>query len=149
VGSIPTPGIARLERGRAVNAPAMVFNLASVLWVALGGALGSVGRFAIGELLRRPPGPPQFPWGTFTVNITGAVALGWVFGWALDSALAPQYRAFLMIGVLGGFTTFSSFSFETLSLIQSGQSAKALLYVVLSVALSVGGTALGYGLART
>jgi len=132
-----------------MNAPAAVFNLTSVLWVALGGALGSVGRFAVGELLRRPPGPPQFPWGTFTVNVTGAIAIGWVFGWALDSALAPQHRAFLMIGVLGGFTTFSSFSFETLSLFQSGQTAKALLYVVSSVALSVGGTALGFGIARS
>lgn len=122
--------------------------LSTALWVGLGGALGSVARFAIGELLRRPPGPPQFPWGTLTVNVTGAFALGWIFGWTLDSSLAPQHRAFLMVGVLGGFTTFSAFSFETAGLLQSAQYGKALVYVVSSVALSVGGTLLGLGLAR-
>jgi CrcB protein len=118
------------------------------LWVAAGGALGSTARWAIGELIRRPPGPPSFPWATCSVNLTGAIALGWIFGWAVEASVAPEHRAFLMVGLLGGFTTFSAFAFETLGLLQGGQYGKAGLYVLASVVLSVGGAALGFELAR-
>lgn len=132
-----------------MNATDWAFNGVTALWVALGGAIGSVARFAIGELLRRPPLPPQFPWATFTVNLTGAFAIGWIFGWAADASISPQHRAFLMVGVLGGFTTFSAFSLETAGLLQSAQFGKALLYVISSVVLSVAATFAGFGLART
>ena len=128
--------------------PLPALSLRVALWVAAGGALGSTARWAIAELLRRPPGPPTFPWATFSVNLTGALALGWLFGWAVDASIAPEHRAFLLVGVLGGFTTFSAFAFETLALMQNGQYGKAALYVVASVALSVGAAALGFGLAR-
>ncbi len=126
--------------------PALSLRVA--LWVAAGGALGSTARWVVAELLRRPAGPPGFPWATFSVNITGALALGWLVGWAVGASLAPEHRAFLLVGVLGGFTTFSAFAFETLGLLQNGQYARAALYVSASVVLSVGAAALGFGIAR-
>jgi CrcB protein len=121
----------------------------TVLWVAAGGAIGAALRFLLGEWARQHSALGGFPWATLGINVTGSLMLGLLAGGALlgDSA-SPQLRAMLMIGVLGGFTTFSSFSLETLTMLQAGAMSRAALYTLSSVALSVGAAALGMVLAR-
>lgn len=116
------------------------------LWVALGGALGSVARFALATVLAERLGA-IFPWMTLLVNASGSLVIGLLASLgahgvrALDSADA---RAFLMVGVLGGYTTFSSFSLQTLELARAGAWGAAGGYVALSLLLCLGGVWLGY-----
>jgi CrcB protein len=108
----------------------------SYLLIALGGAIGSVSRFATTEwVLAR--WPSIFPWGTLLVNVLGSLVIGMLAVLAESSrwSLSLEARQFLMIGVLGGFTTFSSFSLQTLVLLRSGAALTADLNVIVSVAL--------------
>jgi CrcB protein len=93
------------------------------LWVALGGAIGTAGRFAL-SLFAATHFGETFPWGTLIINITGSFVIGF-FGTAADPdgmlMVRPEFRTFFMIGVCGGYTTFSSFSLQTLRLAQAGQ----------------------------
>ena len=90
-----------------------------------------------------------FPYGTLAVNVLGSLVMGFLFVWLLERLSNDlTLRAFLLIGLLGAFTTFSTFSVETLNLIESGQLARALVYVLLSVVLCVAAAALGVLLAR-
>lgn len=102
--------------------------------VGMGGALGAMARFGIGRLVGAWPG--GWPMATFVVNLSGGVLMGLV-----ATLLLPQgqegWRLFLGVGVLGGFTTFSSFSLELLSLLDDGQWTLALFYALASVILSV------------
>jgi fluoride exporter len=101
------------------------------LWIALGSALGGMGRHWITTIASsRFPG--SFPWGTFSVNLLGSLLIGLIAGISNDR-LPPAVRSTLTIGVLGGFTTFSAFSFQTASLFKSGQSNLGLLYAFSSV----------------
>jgi CrcB protein len=85
-----------------------------------------------------------FPWGTLTVNVVGSLLIGLAFVWFTERSVAsPAWRAFMMIGLLGGFTTFSSFSLETLHLLQEGAAIRALGNVLLSVSLCVVACGLG------
>jgi len=118
------------------------------LWVAIGGALGSVARFWMDGLISDKFGT-SFPWGTLSINIGGSFLIG-IIG-ALASAegrLDPQARVFatqfLMFGVCGGYTTFSSFSWRTLRFIQERQWFYAGGYVLLSVLLCMVAVWLGY-----
>lgn len=114
------------------------------LLVALGGALGASGRFGVNLLA--PWGGVGMPWGTLAVNVVGGFAMGLLF------AFAAENRALLLfagVGVLGGFTTFSAFSMETVRLLQRGDVASAGLYAALSVIASVGAAFAGYMLARS
>jgi CrcB protein len=120
----------------------------TVLWVALGGALGSALRFGISEWMRRVPALAALPWATLTVNVVGSLVLGWFLHWAVDADVSPQLRAFVAIGVCGGFTTFSTFAFETVTLLESGYLARAMLYGALSVGLSLAAIIAGFQLAR-
>ncbi len=139
MGSIPTPGI--------VNSP-VALSLSTVLWVALGGALGSTLRFAAGDALRRLPAAAGFPWATLAVNVVGSFAIGWFMRWASVTEASPSVRAFVAIGVCGGFTTFSTFAAENLVLLQEGQVTRAAAHAVLSLALTVGAAYLGFLTAR-
>ncbi len=116
------------------------------LWVALGGALGSVARYACAGLAVRLVGP-AFPWGTLFVNVTGSFVIG-VLGALITSdgrpLVAGDARAFLIVGVLGGFTTFSSFSGDTLNLARAGEWAAAGANVGASVVLCLVAVWLGY-----
>ena len=104
-----------------------------MLLVAAGGALGSVGRFLTGEWMTRLSGT-GFPWGTLAVNLAGSLLAGLVFAWLAGRDGAGAWlRLLLMVGVLGGFTTWSSFALETLLLGRSGNTGAALAYVVASV----------------
>lgn len=120
------------------------------VWVALGGALGSVARYACATTAARWLGA-AFPWGTLLVNVTGSFAIGLLAVLvAADGRplLAGDARAFLLVGVLGGFTTFSSFSLDAALLIERGAWGPALGYVLGSVALSIGGLFAGLWIMR-
>jgi CrcB protein len=119
------------------------------VWVALGGAMGSVARFACSTAAARWLGA-AFPWGTLFVNVTGSFAIGLLA--ALVAAdgrplLGGDARAFVLVGVLGGFTTFSSFSLETLALARTGALGAAAFNVALSVAMCLAGAWLGFAAA--
>lgn len=110
------------------------------LAVAIGGAIGALCRYAIVSYLV-PVSPNRFPVGTLLVNVLGCICIGVLFVVVIQkNLLGPQWRLFLMTGLLGAFTTFSTFSIETLQLWQQGQSAMALSYVVLSFVLCLAGT---------
>lgn len=139
MGSTPTPGI--------VNTLAPV-TFANVLWVALGGAIGSSLRYGIGEAARRVPALAGFPWATLAINVLGSLVIGWFLRWSeMHEATVPM-RAFIAVGLCGGFTTFSTFASENAALLYGGQPAKALLHAFASVTLSVAAIFAGYALAR-
>ena len=123
----------------------------TLAYVALGGALGALARYGISGWVYDRMGE-NFPWGTLIVNLVGCLALGMVIRWLQVSAVSPEVRPFLTIGVLGAFTTFSTFSYETVALLQEGQWLRAGLYMGGSVALGliamVAGMALVTALAR-
>lgn len=120
-----------------------------MIWfVALGSALGGVARYLLGGLVQQA-GRGTFPTGTLVINVTGSFLLGLIYRYAADSvAITPELRAMLAIGFCGGFTTFSTFSYETVRLIEDGEFARASVYMLLSVGLSVGGAMLGLAAGR-
>lgn len=132
----------------ALMPPIVPFPPTTVLWVALGGALGSALRFGAGEMLRRVPALAAFPWGTLIVNVLGSLLIGWFLRWSTTAETTPQLRAFVAIGLCGGFTTFSTFAAENLALLQGGQVARASAHALLSLVLTVGAAFVGYTLAR-
>lgn len=117
--------------------------------IALGGAVGSVGRYLMAQGVTAWLGR-GFPWGTLSVNILGSFVMGVLFQ-VFSERLPTQelWRLALMVGVLGGFTTFSSFSLESLQLLLHGEYRSALAYVATSVGLCITGTWMGLLLART
>lgn len=107
------------------------------LLASLGGAIGAGARYLVNTGALRLIGP-AFPWATFTVNVTGSAAMGFLLTFiALRLGGAVEWRTFLLTGILGGFTTFSAFSMDAAQLWDRGASALALLYVVGSVGLSI------------
>ncbi len=105
------------------------------LAVAAGGALGSLARFWLAAIMTMLTGP-RFPWGTLLINVLGSFIIGLVAGLTAVPArigMHPDVRVFLMVGICGGFTTFSAFSLQTLELLQSGEVASALGYMSGSV----------------
>jgi CrcB protein len=119
------------------------------LLVGLGGAIGSMARFGVGSLVGRLL-PMPFPLATLIVNIVGSVAMGLFVG--VMARLLPAWqeeaRLLVAVGVLGGFTTFSSFSLDTIALIERGELLQAGLYVLLSVVVCLVGLYLGLLLTR-
>ena len=117
----------------------------AVVLVALGGAAGSVLRYWLGLLVVRVTGP-GFPWGTLLINIVGSFIIGWLATGARPDAVT--LRLLLMVGLCGGFTTFSSFSLQTLELLQQGAWLAAWGNMLGSVALCMGAVTLGWTLGR-
>lgn len=109
--------------------------MAQLLLILLGGAIGTGCRFGVNQLVALLLGePPRYPYATFIVNLTGSFAIGLLAElFATRSPGAEVWRAALLVGVLGGYTTFSSFSFETLTLIRNNQWGAAICYVLGSV----------------
>jgi len=99
------------------------------LQVALGGALGALARYGVALWVGRNV-EGAFPWGIFTVNILGCFLIGLVSVWMIHSQHLAQYRPLLIVGVLGGFTTFSSFGLEAIQLIESKAWKEALFYIL-------------------
>lgn len=114
--------------------------------VGLGGALGSVVRYAL-TIALCGTGNPTFPWATFLINISGSLLIGLVIGLPAGS-LPPTLRIFLGVGVLGGYTTFSTFSFDALALAGEGAPVMLALYTLGSVALGIGAALAGVTLSR-
>ena len=120
----------------------------SVLLIGLGGGIGSIARYLcqkwIAENIQHP-----FPWGTFVVNILGCFLIGLIYAIAeRTTLLSPQTRLFLITGLCGGFTTFSTFAFENMNLLRSGDIIYALLYIVASILLGIGAVFAGIGLIK-
>lgn len=99
-----------------------------LLFVVLGGGIGAGGRYLLGLWLKELLGSPDFPWWTFIVNISGAFLIGIAFGLMREGPLAPDKSwLFLVVGILGGYTTFSTFTLETLQLFEAGNYGAVLL----------------------
>ena len=119
-----------------------------VIAIASGGAIGAVLRYWVSSGVYTLIGR-GFPYGTLVVNVLGSLIMGFLYIWLLERMPGGvAVRAFLLIGLLGAFTTFSTFSVETLNLMEAGQIAKAVLNTLLSVVLCVAAAALGIMLAR-
>ena len=124
--------------------------MASYLWIAIGSALGGVARYWFSGVVARLIGE-TFPWGTLFINILGSFIIGFVF-----SITGPEgrfdetpldVRLFVMTGICGGYTTFSAFSLQTLTLFQDGAWLRGWTYIVASVTLCLIGVWAGYALA--
>jgi CrcB protein len=114
--------------------------------IALGGAAGTLARYGLGGIAQRFSA--FFPYGTLTINVTGSLLLGFLVRYLLATPASPELRAALTIGFCGGFTTFSTFSYEAAALIESGSVGRALLYMTASVTLSLAATFTGFAIAR-
>lgn len=117
----------------------------ATILVALGGAIGSVGRFWVGFWMSRLTGG-GFPWGTLVINIVGSFVIGALAALTSEDGRYSgdgSLRLLLMVGLCGGFTTFSSFSLQTLLLLHAGETLAALANITLSLALCLGATAIG------
>lgn len=120
----------------------------TLIFVAMGGALGACCRYGVGVAATHL-GSGQFPWGTFAVNVAGSFVLGvlaaaMTFTWSPS----PEFRAFLVVGVLGGFTTFSAFSLDVALLIERDRLGIAAAYLVGTVAISIAGLFAGLKITR-
>lgn len=115
------------------------------LQVALGGAMGATARYAVYRAIAWHG--PGFPVATFCVNVLGSLAMG-LLAAAMAHKFSNHYAPLLLTGVLGGFTTFSAFSLDALTLWERGQTAGALLYIVASVLLSLGAVLAGLLIGR-
>ena len=123
-------------------------NPLSLALVAIGGAIGSVSRSLFSTFVLRVTGS-LLPVGTFAVNVVGCVAFGAIVGAAEHRfVLTPETRAFLLVGILGGFTTFSSYTFETFTLMQDGQFAAAAFNIAGQVVAGLLGFWVAYVIAR-
>lgn len=118
----------------------------SYLWIGLGSALGGMARHGCSDLAARYIGV-GFPWGTLIVNVTGSLIIGFLAALSVDDGrilLSQDARAFLMVGICGGFTTFSAFSVQTLDLARDGQWFAAAANVVASVVICLVAVWLGH-----
>ncbi|MEZ5563898.1 MAG: fluoride efflux transporter CrcB [Gammaproteobacteria bacterium] len=124
-------------------------SLRDLLLVASGGAIGSTLRYLVSESAQLLLPATTFPLGTLAVNISGSLLIGLFAGLAeYRQIFGPGARLLLVVGVLGGYTTFSAFSLETLALLRSGQSLVALANVFLQLSLGVAAAAAGFAAAR-
>lgn len=121
--------------------------LTTLSLVALGGAIGASLRWLMGVALLRATGPSDFPVAILSANVLGSVLMGVFVVVAAHKGLT-HLSPFVMTGLLGGFTTFSAFSLEAMTLIERGAMGQAALYITLSVSLSIGGLAVGLLIAR-
>ncbi len=123
-------------------------HVRDVLLVAAGGAVGAVARYGVGRLMG-PTADARVPWHTFAVNLTGAFVLGLLVVLAARLGWPGWWRPLLAVGVLGGYTTFSTFSLEVVELGLHGRYGLAGIYALGSLAAGVVGAAAGIGLGRT
>jgi len=118
-----------------------------VWYVAVGSAVGGAARFALSSVIQQRAG--AFPVGTLVVNITGSLILGFLMRYALGStSVSAETRALLTTGFCGGYTTFSTFSYETVTLVQDGDYRRAAMYVLVSVVVSLVATFVGIAAAN-
>ena len=118
-----------------------------ILYVAVGGGAGAVCRYLVSVWIAEQ-GLRVFPWGTFAVNIAGSFALGLLYELSQIAVVPPEVRMVLAVGFLGAFTTFSTFSLETVNLLRDGEIRAALMNTGLSVFLGLAAVILGFYAAR-
>ena len=119
----------------------------ALLLVALGGGIGSVARYLVGGWFADRFGP-AFPYGTFVINVTGSFIIGFFLAFAQERiSLSPYWRLFFAVGFVGGYTTFSTFEYESVRLLQDGEMLLGALYLLGSVLTgglaAIGGIVLG------
>lgn len=117
----------------------------TLLLIAVGGAVGALARYGVSGWVQGGAG--LFPWGTLAVNVSGSFLVGVAFRCLEAGLLAPEWRPAITVGLLGAFTTFSTFSFEAVTLAQEGEWSRAGGYVLLSVALALAAVVGGLGAA--
>ena len=118
--------------------------MSSFLLVGIGSAIGGVLRYGVSLLRFSPAG--TFPWGTLAVNVLGSLLIGLLAGWLEPTA--DRSRLLLMTGLCGGFTTFSAFSIETVSLLEMGENTTAFLSIGANLIGALAGCAIGYWIAK-
>lgn len=133
---------------RGARRRTMSGSMTQFAWVAIGGAAGAVARHALGLGVARLWPGLGWPVATLAVNVLGGLAMGLLIGWLDQAGGDERLRLLLGVGLLGGFTTFSAFSLETVQLIERRDGLAAGLYVALSVVLSVAAVMLGLWLMR-
>lgn len=109
--------------------------------LATGGAIGTMLRYYIGTTLYQSLKNPAFPWGTVVINLAGSLIIGILAGWNDATPLQPNLRLFLFVGLLGGFTTFSAYSLETINLFRNSMAVYAMLNILVS---NIGGIIFAY-----
>lgn len=119
-----------------------------VLWIFIGGGVGSVTRYLLGGFVQTRL-HPDFPVGTLVVNVLGCIAIGLIGKFFLHSQTQLLTRTTLIVGFCGGFTTYSAFSYDTLGLINGGELGRALLYVATTTIVCIAGTAIGFAVGPT
>ena len=122
--------------------PVAFAGVSRIIAIAIGGVIGSLGRFAIALLLGEW-NPATLPWATLTVNVVGSLAIGAIAASASIAAGPALLRPFLITGVLGGFTTFSALALETGVLLDAGRVLVALVYVVVTMAAGLAAVRVG------
>ncbi|ABR59873.1 fluoride efflux transporter CrcB [Sinorhizobium medicae] len=123
-------------------------GIGNILLVGAGGALGSILRYLVGLWMLQRAGP-AFPWGTLFVNVTGSFLIGFLAELIMHRMGASAHmRLFLITGLLGGYTTFSAFSLDAITLVEHGQPATGLAYMAASVVLSILAVFAGLALMR-
>ena len=116
-----------------------------ILIAGMGGFLGTVFRFMLAEWVHKILNNPWYPYGTFTVNLLGCLLMGFFGGLAENKGLlSSEMRVFFLVGVLGGFTTFSAFGYETVALFREAHMLEAMMNVALHIVLGLGAVFLGY-----
>lgn len=116
--------------------------------VAIGAGLGGVSRYLLASAIQQRVGS-TFPWGTLVVNVSGSLLLGFLIRYALATpSIGVEMRALLTTGFCGGYTTFSTYSYETATLLEDGQYGRAGVYAAASVLVALVGTIAGFALAR-
>lgn len=121
------------------------------LFIGLGSAIGGMGRYWLASWLTQRLSESVFPWGTFAVNVSGSFCIGLLYfsiGPQKPLVLEPHLEKFILIGVLGGYTTFSTFSLQTLNLIRENNMSLAMSNILLSVFASLIAVWLGYQIAK-
>ena len=119
----------------------------TILYIAIGGALGALLRYVFG-LVFKPEYHAAFPIHTFLINTIGCLLIGIVFSYTIINGQDQTLQFFIITGVLGGFTTFSSYTMETVYLFQNREAFRGFLYVFLSNACGIGSAWLGYSLVK-
>jgi CrcB protein len=121
----------------------------NILIVGLGGFIGSTLRYLVSGWVQSLCGGSFFPYGTLGVNVLGCLLIGLLGGWADNLELfSPSIRLFLLLGLLGGFTTFSTFGYETVAMLRDREGLAAVAYVGLHLVVGLGAVTLGYGLSN-
>jgi CrcB protein len=124
-------------------------EMLNLVYVGMGGLLGSIGRYVVAGAVYQVFPNSYFPIGTAVVNILGCFVIGFLNGLTeLHQLLSPEMRTFLLIGLLGGFTTFSTFGYETIAAMRAGDFVPALANVFIQVIVGLSAVWLGYNVTR-